>query len=125
MTKDEALKMAQSGWWKEKVARQIVDFQLYEDRLCMPFKNFQAAVEEVLGRPVWTHEFADPKGLQAEYEGKRLPENNPLESAHRILHKLGRDDLADNMIVIVTDDKLSKPWTEDDARALAFHGGDD
>lgn len=103
MTKTEAIKIAESGWWKGKTVKEIVDFQLYENRLCMPFGDFHEAVEKVLGRPVWTHEFADPTGLRAEYEGKRPPETNPLESAKRILHELGRDDLVDNMIVVIKD----------------------
>ncbi len=100
MTHEEAIEMSKSGWWKTKTVREIVEFQLYEDRLCMPFDEFHKAVEEALGRSVWTHEFADIKGLQAEYEGKREPESNPVESATRIFHKLGRDDLINKMIVI-------------------------
>lgn len=100
MTKEEAIAMAESNWWKDKTAYEIVDFQLYEDTLCMDFSDFHKAIEDALGRSVWTHEFADRKGLQAEYEGTRTPETSPLESAKRILHKLGRDDLVENMIVI-------------------------
>jgi len=54
-------------WDDEKIVR----FQLYEETLCMPFARFHAAVEAVLERPVWTHEFAEPDSLRAEYEGKR------------------------------------------------------
>lgn len=104
-TKREATAMYKSEWWENKTAKEIVDFQLYEDRLCMPFDEFHKAITQALGRPVWTHEFADHEGLIAEYEGKRKPENNPLESADRIFRKLGRNDLADNMIVIVAPDK--------------------
>ena len=100
MNKEEAIKLAESRWWENKTAEEIVEFQLFEDRLCMPFANFHKAIEEALGRPVWTHEFADRAGLQAEFHGERQPESNPLESAKRIFHELGRDDLIDNMIIV-------------------------
>lgn len=67
MTKDEAFKKFETKWWEKAGAQEIVEFQLFEDRLCMPFDLFQAAVEKVLGRPVWTHEFADPSGMRHEY----------------------------------------------------------
>ena len=105
MIKGQAIELCNSGWWKEKTAREIVEFQLYENKLCMPFDEFHKAITEALGRSVWTHEFADQKGLQAEYEGKREHEYNPIQSAKRILHDLGRDDLADDMMVVVADTK--------------------
>ena len=104
-TKEEAIAMYNSGWWKDKTPRQICDVQMYEEKLCMPFDEFHKAVELALGRSVWTHEFADWEGLKAEYEGKREPENNPLASAVRILNKINRHDLAENIIVIKTDGK--------------------
>ncbi len=74
MTKDQAVQMFDSGWWKQKTSHEIVKFQLYEDRLCMPFSEFHKAVEVVLGRSVWTHEFGlNHDGLKAEFEGKRGP----------------------------------------------------
>ena len=74
MTKNEAILKAQSGWWETATPEAIVDFQLYESRLCMPFDEYHKAIEKVFRRPVWTHEFADQKALQAEYEGrKRAP----------------------------------------------------
>ena len=71
LTLGEAKEKFKSGWWENKIAREIVDFQLYEDRLCCPFGIFHGALEQVLGRPVFTHEFADSKALREEYEGKR------------------------------------------------------
>lgn len=50
---------------------QIVDFQLFQDRLCMPFDVFHAAIEKVLGRPVFTHEFAFRDRLIKECRGDR------------------------------------------------------
>lgn len=74
MTRDEAVAMSESGWWKDKSPREIVAFQLYEEKLCMDFGDFHAAVERALGRPVYTHEFGlNIAGLKAEFEGKRTP----------------------------------------------------
>jgi len=71
LNKEEATKLYNSKWWEGKTAKEIVDFQLYEDKLCVEFPVFHKAMEQVLGRPVYTHEFADQKALQEEYEGKR------------------------------------------------------
>lgn len=84
MTKEEAIEMFKSEWWKNKTPKEIVEFQLYEDRICIPFGDFHEAIEKVLGRSVWTHEFADIKCLQEEFEGKRTFEG-PIESAKRIM----------------------------------------
>ena len=67
MTQFEALDKYDTEWWLISTPREIVDFQLYEDRLCMPFDLFQEAVEELLG-PVFTHEFADPGKLRQRLE---------------------------------------------------------
>jgi len=70
LKKEEAIKLAKSGWWKNKSPEEIVRFQLYEDRLCMDFGDFHEAIEKALGRPVWTHEFARPEDLRREFEKK-------------------------------------------------------
>jgi hypothetical protein len=57
MTKEQAIALFESGWWKELTLRQRAEFQLIEDLLCMPFEVFHEAVEKTLGRPVYTHEF--------------------------------------------------------------------
>ena len=68
MTEEEALAKYNSKWWESASYLEIVQFQLYEERLCMPFDIFQLAVEKVLGRPVWTHEFANADRLKAQFE---------------------------------------------------------
>lgn len=68
MTKEESLQKVATGWWIGKSAEDIVRFQLYEDRLCMPFGDFHEAVEKVLGRSVFTHAFAMPELLRKEFE---------------------------------------------------------
>jgi len=71
LTEEEAIKCAESGIWKNWSDDEIVRFQLFQRRLCMPFSVFHRAVEKVLGRPVWTHEFANPELLREEYLGLR------------------------------------------------------
>jgi hypothetical protein len=70
MTKEQAIKMAESRWWDGLPAVAVAGFQLFEERLCMDFGDFHAAVEEALGRPVWTHEFAGT-ALREEFAGQR------------------------------------------------------
>lgn len=70
MTKEQAIALAQTRWWEKATPRDIVAFQLYEDKLCMDFGDFHKAVEETLERPVWTHEFAYVEHLRAEFEGR-------------------------------------------------------
>ena len=71
LTKAQALKIYNSGAWKTWTDEQIVRLQLYQDRLCVDFGRFHAAIEKVLDRPVWTHEFAFPQALREEYEQKK------------------------------------------------------
>jgi len=55
--KEEATKLYESEFWKGWSARDIADFQLYNKRLIVPWEVFHVAVEEVLGRDVYSHEF--------------------------------------------------------------------
>ena len=68
MTKEEALKKYDSSWWEDASDREVVEFQLYEDRLCMDMGDFQMALERELGRSVWTSELASPRHLKEEFE---------------------------------------------------------
>ena len=71
MTKDEAVKLYDSDFWKDMSEKEIVAFQLFEDRLCMPFSVFHLAVEHCLARPVFTHEFANDERLKNEFRSKK------------------------------------------------------
>jgi hypothetical protein len=64
---EDAKALYDSEWWKECTPEKIVSFQLFTVRLCMPFDLFHEAMEKVLDRPVWTHEFAFAEQLQAEF----------------------------------------------------------
>ena len=57
ITKEEALTLYHSEWWVGKTVREIAGFQLFQDRLCTPWDIFHEAVEQSLGRGVFTHEF--------------------------------------------------------------------
>lgn len=74
LSKEQAIAIFEGGEWKDWTDEEVVKFQLYQERLCVPFNVFHKAVGKVLGRPVFTHEFAGDAGHQAlidEYEGKR------------------------------------------------------
>ena len=74
ITKKTALKIAESEIWREWTDHEIVKFQLFEPRLCMPFDVFHAAIEKELGRSVFTHEFGSKHGvvgLKQEFLGEK------------------------------------------------------
>jgi hypothetical protein len=76
LTKEQAVALAQSKVWQDWTDEEIVRFQLFQDRLCMNFSRFHEAVEKVLDRPVFTHEFATRfiDDLKKEYLGvKKAP----------------------------------------------------
>jgi len=70
LSEEEAIAFANSGVWKEWNSEEIVEFQLFQECLAMPFDIFHAAIEEVLGRLIFTHEFTRDDLLQAEYHRK-------------------------------------------------------
>src|SRR5512139_2728550 len=99
MTREEAIAKAKGRWWEKRTAKEIVAFQLYEELLCMPFDVFHAAMEEALGRSVYTHEFGtNVSGLQAEFEGKRGPATLP-----EIIGQL--DNIGKPVILVKTEEK--------------------
>lgn len=74
MGREAAIALAETKWWEGKTAREICDLQLFTVELVMPFDRFHEAVEECLGRGVYTHEFGlDYDGIVAEYLGEKSP----------------------------------------------------
>ncbi len=72
LTQEQALRLIETRFWEDMSPQQIAEFQLATDRLCMPWAVFQEAVEEALGRPVWTHEFGmNRDGLIRELHGEQ------------------------------------------------------
>ncbi len=85
LTGDEAKTLFESGWWKVMDETEAARLQLHQDRLCMPFGDFHDAMEKLLGRPVFTHEFAGRAALIAEADGKRDAPLSPLHSLGEIV----------------------------------------
>ena len=71
MTKEEAIYFAESGKWKTMSNKDLVDFQLYQDLVCVDWGTFCLAMNDVFGRPVFTHEYADRNALRKEFETLR------------------------------------------------------
>lgn len=68
LTREEAIEIYESEEWKGWSDERLVGFQLFEDRLCVPWGVFHAAIERVFNRPVYTHEFGlNREGLQREF----------------------------------------------------------
>jgi hypothetical protein len=64
--------LSKTKFWEKMTKKQIAMFQLFEPKLCMPFDIFHEAIESVLGRPVFTHEFGlNYEGLKSEILGKK------------------------------------------------------
>lgn len=94
LTREQAIALGESEFWKTMTPRDIADFQLNTRLLCMPFEIFHEAVEVALGRPVFTHEFAYSDNLRAElYGDKSAPTFEEIMSLIP----------ADKQIVIVVD----------------------
>lgn len=69
LTKQEAIAFCENKGYEGWTSRQIAEFQMEQDRLCVPMEVFHKAMQEVLGRPVFTHEFAFRERLLAELYG--------------------------------------------------------
>ena len=73
LTEKQAITFAESKVWELWTNEEIVRFQLFQKRLCMDFSRFHEAIEAVLDRPVYTHEFAYIDELKKEYLGAKKP----------------------------------------------------
>lgn len=71
--KEKAIALSETNWWEGKSAREIAEFQMLTVELCCPFSVFHGAVEEALGRPVFTHEFAFDGIMEELLNGKEAP----------------------------------------------------
>jgi hypothetical protein len=70
LTRDEAIALHDSGEWKSWDKRALGAFVLFQDKLCVPMTVYHEAVEVLLGRGVYTHEFGLIEVLRAEAMGK-------------------------------------------------------
>lgn len=73
LTKEQAIAFYQTKCYENMSYRQKAEFQIEQDRLCMPFDVFHEAIENTLGRPVFTHEFVNREGLRKELYGEKEP----------------------------------------------------
>lgn len=68
LTEQQAIAIGESKIYDNWDYNKKAGFQLFQDKLCMPFSAFHEAVEKVLKRPVFTHEFGfNYEGLIEEY----------------------------------------------------------
>ena len=88
LTKEQAIAIYEGGEWKDWSDEEIVKFQLFQDCLAVPFDRFHQAIEKVLNRPVWTHEFAFRDNLIAEYKKER-----PAPTFEDILNLIPKEKL--------------------------------
>lgn len=72
-TREQAIAFGENKLYESLSDREKVSLQLFQRKLCMPFDVFHEAIEKVLGRPVWTHEFAFIENLQKEFLGEKEP----------------------------------------------------
>lgn len=72
-TREQAIAFGEAKLYEKMSDREKVELQLFQERLCMPFDVFHEAIEKVLERPVWTHEFAFVENLQKEFLGEKEP----------------------------------------------------
>lgn len=73
LSREDAIFLGESRFWEPLTARERATFQLFQELLCMPFDVFHGAVEECLGRPVYTHEFSSSnmENVRREFLGER------------------------------------------------------
>jgi hypothetical protein len=70
LTKGEACRIYDTKEYENWSDREKVAAMLYGKLVCMPFDVFHAAIERVLDRPVFTHEFGyNFDGIVKEFEG--------------------------------------------------------
>jgi hypothetical protein len=70
ISKEEAVELFDSKFWNKMSLEERAKFQLFTNRLCMPFDIFQEAMESTLKCPIFTHEFAHADNLRKRFLGK-------------------------------------------------------
>jgi len=56
LSKEKAIEFYNNRIWEDWSYEEIAKFQLWQEKLCVPFSIFHKAVEKSLDRPVFTHE---------------------------------------------------------------------
>lgn len=73
LTYEQAVNFSRSKVWKDWTPDQIVRLQLFQQRMCVDSEHFHRCLQDVLGREVFTHEFAYRDDLVLEYLGEKEP----------------------------------------------------
>jgi hypothetical protein len=68
---ETAIALYQSGWWRERPAKEVALFQLQTAELSLPFSEFGRVLKEATGRYVTKYELSQPESLIAEIMGER------------------------------------------------------
>ena len=99
LTKEQAKRFYDSKVWESWTDRQIVEFQLFQKKLALPFSRFHEAVEKVLKRSIYTCEFAFGDLLKQEFLGDKEPPT--LQEIMELIPK-------DKRIIIVDENGVSE-----------------
>ena len=60
-------KYGENHWWESEELLQVAMYQIFEDVLMVDFSLYHQGLEKLVGRPVFTHEFAlNVEGLREE-----------------------------------------------------------
>ena len=80
LTEEQSERVFESKAFEKLTDRELVLFQLSQERLCVPFSIYHQKTEKVLGRPVYTHEFVLPTYLIMEVLGIRTRDENSMDA---------------------------------------------
>ena len=72
LNREESIAFGNDPTINDWTAEQIVEFQLFQERLCFSISGFKKALSTVLDRPVFTHELASPEILREEWLKKKV-----------------------------------------------------
>lgn len=87
-TEEEAIAFAVNKCYEGLTAKQIVEVQLFQRRICLPLNLFHKSLEIVLDRPILRHEFINQDALIKEYLGEK--ERPSLEDILNLIPKENR-----------------------------------
>tara|TARA_R110000772_G_scaffold239236_1_gene351276 strand:- start:673 stop:975 length:303 start_codon:yes stop_codon:yes gene_type:complete len=71
ISKEEAILIYRKKLYEHWNDEEKVQFQLFQNRLAMPFSIYHEAIGKVLKRPVFTHEFVEADSLKKEFLGEK------------------------------------------------------
>ena len=74
LTKEQAINLYKSKVYENWTDEQVVRLQLFQKKLCVDFNRFHIALNNVLGRPVYTHDLClNYDDIVSEYLGTTPP----------------------------------------------------